>query len=336
MSDRDRKTDQTQSALRLMEALSGVDQELLLRSESRRRPYWSYGRAAAACLALVTVGVLSWNGLRMIWTPKGGAGSSSAGGNGYDSAPMLADARSNETAESEADSGKYSTSVAAEDAGTGSTESMDDATKEDLADTETQIQDLESSKEHDQSKYSTNEQPEDNTKASDSSQEEVCADPRDLRTELSEDEARNTDIFGAYLPKKLPAGYTFENARGGDGGITVTWTRGRDSIMISVSFAEPESAVTVDVEKPETYDVWLYEIPYGETVPEEYRQVFNDPIFAAEDLSLEVVRSRMKSIRDAGDTDTPRGSFSVLYPDGVVLHFNGRGTADEIWEMLHS
>lgn len=313
MSDREKKTDQTQSALRLMEALSGVDQKLLLRSECRRKPYWAYGSAAAACLALVVVGALSWNGLRMIWTPQGGADSSSAGGSGYESAQMLEEARSVETSESEDNSGNYSMSAIIDNEGTNSMESMNDTTKENMDNTETQIQNMESSKEYD----------------------EVCADPRDLSKELSEEEARNTEVFGVYLPKKLPTGYTFENARGSDSEITVTWTRGMDSIMINVSLAVPESAVTVDVDKPETYDVQLYEIPYSETVPEEYRQVFDDPLFAAEDLSLEVVRSRMKSVRDAGDTNSPRGRFSVLYPEGVVLHFNGRGTAEEIWEMFH-
>lgn len=313
MSEREKTTDQTQSALRLLEALSGVDQGLLLRSESRRKPYWTYGRAVAACLALVVVGTLSWNGLRMIWTPKGGAGSSSTGGNSFDSAPMIADARTGDTDESEAEGGNYDMTAIAEEAGEDNTGSIDDTAQENLAKAEGQLQDLESNK------Y----------------KEEVCADPRDPSKELSEKEARNTEVFGTYLPKNLPAGYTFENARGSDSGITVTWTRGMDSIMLSLSSVVPENAVTVDVEKPETYDVWLYEIPYGETVPEEYRQVFDDPLFAAEDLSLEVVRSRMKSVRDAGDTDTPRGSFSVLYPDGVVLRFNGRGTAEEIWEMLH-
>ena len=337
MSDRENITDQIQGPLRLMEALSGVDQKLLLRSECRRRPYWAYGSAVAACLALVVVGALSWNGLRMIWTSKGGAGSSSAGDNGYDSSPMLADARSNDTAEFaelEDDSGNYGTSAVAEDTGSGNTEPVYDATKEDLADTEKQIQDMESSKEHDESTKSTDGQPEDSPVFSGSREEEVCGYPRDSREELSEKEARNTEVFGAYLPKNLPRGYTFESGRGSDSGITVTWARGMDYITISVSLAESESTVTVDIAKPETYDVHLYEIPYGETVPEEYRQVFNDPLFAAEDLSLEVVRSRMKSVRDAGDTDTPRGNFSVLYPDGVVLQFNGRGTAEEIWKML--
>ena len=44
----------------------------------------------------------------------------------------------------------------------------------------------------------------------------------------------------------------------------------------------------------------------------------------------------MKSYDDQGDTDTPRGNFSVLYEGGVLIRFSGRGTAEEIWEMFCS
>ena len=37
---------------------------------------------------------------------------------------------------------------------------------------------------------------------------------------------------------------------------------------------------------------------------------------------------------DSGDTDTPRGNFAVLYSDGVLVEFSGRGTAEEIWNMF--
>ncbi len=104
---------------------------------------------------------------------------------------------------------------------------------------------------------------------------------------------------------------------------------------MSIEEADPVPA-TVDIARAEIYDVRLYEIPYGETVPEEYREVFQDPVFAVEDLSLEVIESRMASYNDSGDTDTPRGNFRVLYPDGVLVRFNGRGTPEEIWEMFCS
>ncbi len=51
---------------------------------------------------------------------------------------------------------------------------------------------------------------------------------------------------------------------------------------------------------------------------------------------MEIVESRMKAYEDSGDTATPRGNFKVLYPDGVLVSFNGRGTAQEIWDMFCS
>ena len=57
---------------------------------------------------------------------------------------------------------------------------------------------------------------------------------------------------------------------------------------------------------------------------------------AGKDFNLEIVKSRIKSYDDQGDTDTPRGNFSVLYEGGVLIRFNGRGTAEEIWEMFCS
>ena len=97
-----------------------------------------------------------------------------------------------------------------------------------------------------------------------------------------------------------------------------------------------EENPSVDIEKTETYNEYLYEIPHAETVPEDYRGVFHNPVCAWEDFSLEFVQKRMIAREDAGDTETPRGNFSVLYPDGVLVHFNGRGTAVEIWEMFGS
>jgi hypothetical protein len=112
-----------------------------------------------------------------------------------------------------------------------------------------------------------------------------------------------------------------------------------DSIMLYVGMyeenAENESRI-VDIAKEETYNVHLYEIPYASSVPDEIRLMFNSPIFREEDMSLEVVRARMKSVSDAGDTDTPRGDFSVLYDEGILVAFDGRGSAEEIWNMYLS
>lgn len=157
--------------------------------------------------------------------------------------------------------------------------------------------------------------------------------------EYGEEEARELEGLGAYIPTALPRGYVFERAYVNqdlkEENVTVCWIRGMDIIVIQLKTAG-EAVSAVDVEKPETYDERLYEIPYGETVPEEYRQIFQDPVFALEDFSLEVVESRMLVYEDGGDTATPRGNFKVLYPEGVLASFNGRGTAQEIWDMFSS
>ena len=163
----------------------------------------------------------------------------------------------------------------------------------------------------------------------------------DDRVELSEEQARDAELLGTYIPSNIPKGYTWESARaltnaktGEYESIFLCWTKGMDSIMITVSKVDVENLVVTDITKKEVYDVSLYDIPYAETVPEEYKSYFDNPIFAWEDMSLELVQSRMKVVPDSGDTDTPRGDFSIIYPEGILLHFNGDGTAEEIWEML--
>ena len=100
---------------------------------------------------------------------------------------------------------------------------------------------------------------------------------------LTEEEARNQDELGDYLPDRIPRGYAFESASCNldrqEANLTVTWSRGMDSIMWTVVEAEalPE---TVDIDAAETYDQRLYEIPYAETVPQEYQQSVDNPTFA--------------------------------------------------------
>ena len=122
--------------------------------------------------------------------------------------------------------------------------------------------------------------------------------------------------------------------------VTMTWLRGMDYITVSISSVEPGTVKTVDISKPETYDERLYEVPHAETVPREYRETVNDPVFDFSDMDsetgLELMRSRMLTYDDAGDTDTPRGNFSILMEDDVLLRFSGRGTPEEIWDMICS
>ncbi len=176
--------------------------------------------------------------------------------------------------------------------------------------------------------------------------------PQDNRPKITMQEARAMERIGGYVPDKVPAGYTLESARGSAPAnsypeMSLYWSRGMDYISLHITEYYAAASMPkeisdrfqkrmVDPAKPETYDVTLYEIPYAETVPMEYYEVFHTPVFRESDFSLELVKARMKSVPDAGDTDTPRGNFAVLYDSGILVEFSGCGSAEDIWEMFSS
>lgn len=380
-------------AMRLMEALSGVDEVLLKRcgwdvrsseesndrindsvvgdgvvsssidqsvsstvgtdsgnrkagSRSRKRkPLWQYTKAWAAVICLAVVGTLSWGGYKLtnMVNDKGAAGSA-----GNDAAlPEAVDITAQDIGEQQAEGGaeeqiRMPSSMAEENS------SSEDPPLNDLnaaKDKENAMQEADGMTSGSADFSGGENMPEVENKVM--NQEEKSTDTM-IDTEsclrlnaikLTEEAARDVDSLGGYLPTKLPQGYRFESAYSNqdvqEENLNMTWTRGMDSIMISITLPADLPA-TVDVNQPETYDERLYEIPFAETVPEEYRASVDNPVFAWEDMSLEIVRSRMMAREDQGDTNTPRGNFTVLYSDGVVLRFSGRGTAEEIWEMLCS
>lgn len=378
-------------AIRLMEVLSGVDEELLERCEQdagnlrrgrencrsgessdktvsygvgrtvrandrkaaadsgrkvgQRR--WKYTGTWAAVLCLAVVGAVSWGGYKLTDSVRdnmsGSAGYDSAGsleaievapqegigqqaeGAVEEMAPSMAEVTDQQTGP-EMEDYMYTASGAEaegkEDGGfPGSSAAADNNV------TEGAVREMDKFKEAQQENA-----PVDNFNDS------TACKSMDTR-KLTEEEARSMEVLGSSVPSKLPQGYVFDNAycyqETPEENLGMTWTRGMDSIMLYLSIPE-NSPATVDIGKPETYDERLYEIPHAETVPGEYRETVNDPVFAWEDMSLEVVRSRIVAREDAGDTNTPRGNFRVLYSNGVVLRFNGRGTPEEIWEMLCS
>ncbi len=159
--------------------------------------------------------------------------------------------------------------------------------------------------------------------------------------ELTWQEALAVEILGDYLPADLPEGFEFETASSifSETGQTlhVSWVNGRDEINLFISAAEADEIVFVDIQTPEAYDVRLYDVPYADSVPEEYRDSFEHPVFRSGDLSLEVIAARMDDYDDAGDTSTPRGIFAVYYEeDGVLVRFSGRAEAQSVWRMFTS
>jgi len=360
------KNDNTVSAMRIMEALSAVDEELLERCRTNgggsaarirtgKKPLWQYGRAWAAVLCMVVLGAAAFTSYQFM----GGIGADNAYSGGMSSVPQkyfgemedeaqmamdMEDAPA-ETGDilsvggTDMESGQPETAldggwdaVGQEGAADGS--SMQNETGngavpggDTAADLMNPLQGEESS-----------------AQGKDAAQEEkIIIDSEACRKleaeEYTLEQARAIEGLGKYVPTKLPENYVFEGAYSNleveEANLTVSWSRGMDSLMLHIQKTD-NAPQTVDIEVPERYDVRLYEIPYGETVPKEYRQTFDNPVFSWEDLNQDIVESRMKSYTDAGDTDTPRGSFAVLFPDGIVVRFNGRGTAAQIWEMFCS
>ena len=323
-----------------MEALSAVDEGLLERSgmpvtdtgegerngkkvtdmssyRKRHRSLWRYSRMAAACLALVVVGAVSWSGLRLArFMNLGESNSSGSSGGGQTGTAVNMETAQGLTAE-------------------GSMNTAPEGMDERYSDAEAPGGETDTGGINGGSGNTTSGQESNPATKEEGSLCTTPCPPDDRRT-ITVEQARDSEL-GAYVPRLLPAGYSFESAYTDDKGqLYLCWTSGMDTIRLSITCVEAGELETVDVSRPETYDVRLYELPYGETVPREYWTVFDNPIFLAEDFSLEAVASRMKSYQDAGDTDTPRGKFSVLYPDGILVGFDGDGSVEDIWTMFAS
>ena len=65
-----RKQDEYNGAIRLFEALSSVDEELLERSSVSRKviPFWRTSKVLAVCACFILMGVVTWYGSRIFLT----------------------------------------------------------------------------------------------------------------------------------------------------------------------------------------------------------------------------------------------------------------------------
>lgn len=331
-----------EDAMRIFEALSHVDEELLARCEEpveknfvRKRSIWYYGSAVAACLCLFICGAALVNGRVFLNKSSGADGAVSLDSMKEEMAVDAGEAEPREEAQSAACvSDAVGTQGDMQEAAAWENEAM--VTESGIAASDgTAKNSQESQKENTIGEY----KDAISGQQSGNAVTESCLSYDGEKITLQE--ARSVAVFGEYVPDCLPSGYVLESVyrekngeTGGTESISLCWTHGMDSIFWTISMADAASISVVDISRPKTYDVHLYEIPYADTVPQEYRQVFDNPVFAEADFSLDIVKSRMKVISDAGDTDTPRGDFSVLYENGVLVRFNGRGDAESIYQMF--
>ena len=119
--------------------------------------------------------------------------------------------------------------------------------------------------------------------------------------------------------------------------LYLRWSRGYDDVTMMVYLPEGETVWgnVVDVDRPETYDIRLYPIPRADSVPQEYRETVDNPVFRAEDMGRDLVAARTYTLEDAGDTDGLRMSFSVLHPDNTLVQYDAKGlSVDEVWALV--
>ena len=156
------------------------------------------------------------------------------------------------------------------------------------------------------------------------------------------EEARQETAFAPYLPTSAPEGYgefegTLSYQEGVQNTLFLRWSRGYSDVTVRVSLPEggaPEED-TVDVNNPAAYDVRLYSIPWCDSMPEEYRETVDNPIFRAQDMTREVVAARSRSYQDAGDIDGPRIDFTIRWSDGTEATYTSKGLSeDALWAMI--
>ncbi len=341
------RSKQREGAKRLFEALSGVDEELLARSEEkkeRQMPRFpaKWTRNLAVCASFAACGLILIYVSDVFGAPKSGSYTDNAApeSGAPQSAPAVGGDSGWSVAEDTLDRKEGTGGADWNGQGTGepeeaeadnySAEKADEKTRESAADIST-----DGAQEELQSSASASMEKESVT------MENCVGLPLAEEQALTLEEAKAVDTLGGYIPSAIPTGYQLESARyrEADKRLFLSWLNGMDYITLQIRLpGETEIAgiQLTDIAEAETYDVSLYEIPYGETVPPDIREQFLEPVFAAGSLSQAVVEARMKTVQDAGDTGTPRGNFDVLYDSGVLVCFNGKATAADVWAMFQS
>ncbi len=163
--------------------------------------------------------------------------------------------------------------------------------------------------------------------------------PEYFDKKISLTEAAGDPDFGAFMPQYLPEGFSEENIRRykdqNNDYLSGLWSKGLATLSWNVSFYdENDSTRFTSIDTPENYDLSLYPIPRADSVPETLREIVDNPIFDADELTLETVRKRAYKIAEAGDIDGWRMAFSVRYRD-ILVEVRTKGVAPEwVYQQL--
>lgn len=146
-------------------------------------------------------------------------------------------------------------------------------------------------------------------------------------------DARTERDFGRYLPTELPGGFAESAIRrfrfDESNYLSALWSRGLDDLSwVITPYTEADEGRLTSVDELQNYDLSRYPIPREDSVPEELREIVDDPIFDAQELTLEAVYRRAYKVQDVGDTNGWRMRFSVRYGD-VIVSISSKGVEPE-------
>ena len=312
-----KREEEYSAAERLFGALSGVDEELLERSEKKQKvvPFRRYGGVLVASICLCVVGGALWATGNMPYSVRNESADTTGA-----MQDKVAEANEQAAAVADMDTADVTTADnAAADAVEGAW-AEEDAVAE-LADGgEGAVQDMPGEKPNLGAVKDENagtyveegavQESALNDSAGTIDRTSSTTEKQGAMAEtLSEIQAREIKLLGSYLPATIPDGYEFENAYCvGDtenaSSLSVCWKNGADEIWITVTTGDPAD--------------------HGSSA------------VAFRNLTKEWIAEQMKPTENEGDTDTPEGNFTVVYENGVLVKFSGRGSADNIWKMFQS
>jgi hypothetical protein len=328
-------------AMKLFEALSDVDEELLERCNRKEskssvyRVFWKYGKTIAACFCLVAVGAAAWTGYRLVTAPcgandsasmqnnspaalAGGEQSADTAGRGYNyeydeegTEPVTA-AAVPESQASLMTEGMRTESTAVDDKALAASDEaavrpeiqdMQDQTavpgREQASAPVSESVKLGSGQESDSGAY----QNMDSEWADLLEKEYAITDSRQL---LVWEEACRIEPFNGYMPTFLPEGYKALAARQSSdpdvwNNMIFKWSNGEHILCLDMTLAEPMTKT--ELEKCDG----LHE-------------------YFAQEFEREMVPKPIEG----------QISFTLHYPDGMRIIFDGYLTTDEMWDVADS
>lgn len=158
---------------------------------------------------------------------------------------------------------------------------------------------------------------------------------------LTYQEALTEADYGAYMLPEMPKGFTTESIHRFKNQdfdyLSGLWTKGYNELSWAIyTISEADESRITEVDETENYDLTLYPIPRASSVPDELREIVDNPIFYAEDLTMEAVWSRAYKTEDSGDSSGWRMKFSVKY-DETVVEIRSKGVDPEwIYRQLRA